>query len=791
MNNYVLNRTNVLLGGQMKWDLRVKSINDSTLYVDDFSLTPISHNINYVRPDVSILNNSHHDNIKELYSKTSDTFFSDCLDAKFVTKYPIIVDDKTKVDSYNSMYDNCVSRISRAKNGKSTQLFIPMWLEDFGISDTIKFDIEIFIEDDLGNKTTSLYKTLELDSNSKESHNNFVNYMRSYIDSISTNGKIEDKIINVDFKNLKMIVEGIDLKTGYILTKDISNKLHNFTGLYKPFMDNDDMIIRSLSDNNLVAKQLFNFNIMFDFEDILSNYILEQIKGSLIKFNIKTFINNKEVEEKSFSWDYSEKFNDGALKELQDYNNIQLIDKNKINTNVIHWVLNKDKSYIFNNYPKFTYNTNLWSTDCNNYKDCLHWCNNDITQNKSISPDWNITGKNLLDIIKGNITSGDFSIFTNGYEIVNNVYYNGYLPKGNNYKDLHLYMMFVNNLEGRLGEFSDTNIKSYTNNNKYEFAVYLKNEYNDYFEIVLMVDDSCKEKFTFKGLFENDKKYLKLLNRTISEFFDSNSNEGTIKPASDEENGSSVSPVFPGTNNPNIGDVVKPGTGGPNIEADPEMPEIGDIEQKFDFMFDLETKLSRYKESNILPYGYSIIPISSKSPLQDLNKTLENDFIKSPIWDQYLFRYDGEISPMFVNPKDNQYWQIKKITRDEYVKDWDNLVKTKFLPLYPSINYFYLELIDKNDSQFENKWFKDSIVYVLRNELNFELKVELQNNVIQSPIEEYIKDYVKNYYNIKDNNVLEQVYNLYNVKYVYDYDTIKSGKDIIYKYNYKVNLKLK
>lgn len=752
MNNYVLNRTNVLLGGQMKWDLRVKSINDSTLYVDDFSLTPISHNINYVRPDVSILNNNHHDNIKELYSKTSDTFFSDCLDAKFITKYPIIVDDKTKVDSYNSIYDNCVSRIFRAKNGKSTQLFIPMWLEDFGKDDTIKFDVEIFIEDDLGNKTTSMYKTLELNSNSKESHDAFINYMRSYIDSISTNGKIGDKIINIDFKNLKMIVEGIDLKTGHILTKDISNKLHNFTGLYKPFMDNDDMIIRSLSDNNLVAKQLFNFNIMFDFEDILSNYILEQIKGSLIKFNIKAFINDKEVEEKSFSWDYSERFNDGSLKELQDYNNIQLIDKNKINTNVIHWVLNKDKSYIFNTYPKFIPNTNLWSTDCNNYKDCLHWCNNDITQNKSISPKWD--SKTLLDIIKGNITSGDFSTFTMGYEIVNNVYYNGYLPKGKNYKDLHLYMMFVSNLGERLDEFGDTNIKTYVNNSKCEFAIYLKNDYTEYFEIVLMIDDRCKEKFTFKGLFENDKKYLKLLNQKINEFFNLTS-----------------------------GDVVKPEVGGPEFG--------GDIDQKVDFMFDLETKLSGYKESNILPYGYSIAPINVKSPLQDLTKTLENEFIKIPIWDQYLFRYDGDISPMFVNSKDNKYWQVKKITRDEYIKNWDNLIKTKFLPLYPSIDYFYLEAVDKNDCQFECKWFKDSTITILKRELNFEFDVELTNNEIVKPVIEYIKDYIKNYYNIKDNSTLEQVYNLYDMKYVYDYDTVVKDKDIIYKYNYKANLKLK
>lgn len=793
MNNYVLNRTNVLLGGQMKWDLRVKSINDSTLYVDDFSLTPISHNINYVRPDVGILNNSHHDNIKELYSKTSDTFFSDCLDAKFITKYPIIVDDKTKVDSYNSMYDNCVSRISRAKNGKSTQLFIPMWLEDFGKDDIIKFDIEIFIEDDLGNKTTSMYKTLELDINGKSSQDAFVNYMRSYIDNISTNGKIGDKIINIDFKNFKMIVEGIDLKTGYVLTKDISNKLHNFTGLFKPFMDNDDMIIRSLSDNNLVAKQMFNFNIMFDFEDILSNYILDQIKGSSVKFNIKTYINNVEVEEKSFSWDYSEEFNDGSLKELQDYNNIQLIDKNKINTNVIHWVLNNDKSYIFNTYPKFTPNTNLWSTDCNNYKDCLHWCNNDITQNKSISPEWNITGKNLLDIIKSNITSRDFSIFTNRYEIINNVYYNEYLPKGKQYKDLHLYMMFVSNLGDRLDEFSGANIKTYTNNDKCEFAIYLKNEYTDYFEIVLMVENdiNIKQKITFQGLFEENKKYLKLLNQKINEFFDLTSNNGTVKPTSYEENGSSASPASPGVSNPNIGDVAKPGTGSPNIEAGPEIPGFEDIEQKLDFIFDLETKLSGYKESNILPYGYSIAPINAKSPLQNLNKTLENEFIKIPIWDQYLFRYDGDILPMFVNSKDNKYWQIKKITHDEYIKNWDSLVKTKFLPLYPSIDYFYLETIDKNDCRFECKLFKDSNITALKRELNFELNVELTNNEIVKSIIEYIKDYVKNYYNIKDAYTLEQVYNLYNIKYVYDYDTVMRDENIIYKYNYIVNLKLK
>jgi hypothetical protein len=35
------------------------------------------------------------------------------------------------------------------------------------------------------------------------------------------------------------------------------------------------------------------------------------------------------------------------------------------------------------------------------------------------------------------------------------------------------------------------------------------------------------------------------------------------------------------------------------------------------------------------------------------------------------------------------------------------------------------------------------------------------------------------------------VYNLYDVKYVYEYDTVINNDEIIYKYKYKVNLKLK
>ena len=44
MDNFQLYRTNLLLGGQMKWDLVVGNTN-SELFVSDFHLTPISNNI--------------------------------------------------------------------------------------------------------------------------------------------------------------------------------------------------------------------------------------------------------------------------------------------------------------------------------------------------------------------------------------------------------------------------------------------------------------------------------------------------------------------------------------------------------------------------------------------------------------------------------------------------------------------------------------------------------------------------------------------------------------------------
>ena len=47
MQNYQLYNTNILLGGQQKWDIVLES--DGGLYIKDFHITPVSDNIPYNR----------------------------------------------------------------------------------------------------------------------------------------------------------------------------------------------------------------------------------------------------------------------------------------------------------------------------------------------------------------------------------------------------------------------------------------------------------------------------------------------------------------------------------------------------------------------------------------------------------------------------------------------------------------------------------------------------------------------------------------------------------------------
>ena len=90
--NYQLYRTNILLGGQMKYDLIVDG--DST--INDVHITPISDRAPYGDRymDTNILNYENQGNIRDFYKKTQGNFYNTFVDPLLESEYPLPEQDK-------------------------------------------------------------------------------------------------------------------------------------------------------------------------------------------------------------------------------------------------------------------------------------------------------------------------------------------------------------------------------------------------------------------------------------------------------------------------------------------------------------------------------------------------------------------------------------------------------------------------------------------------------------------------------------------------------------------------
>lgn len=700
MNNYQLYKTNVKLGGQLKWNICVSSIG-TQMYINDFYLSPINDTIHFNKQENS-LNHTHQENIVNLYNSNRSVFFDTKIDSEFITKYPIIINDGEQKDTYCSTYDTGIKRVSKKLCGKSLSLFCPVWLEDFVYGDGLRFNIEAYTMYN-GERTTAIEKQLDiLGANSNDYHNRFVQYFNNYINSIVKNDKIGDDLINIDFENKYAAIEGIDIRTGEIRIKNTKDQLANLLSRLRPMMDVDSILIDMFGNNNMICKQLFNFNILFDIEDIFPSYIRKNIAGKETYFDVKVSIIRKDgkvekLQIKDFYYNYDESFEterksepNPALKYFEDYNCMDLLYKNKICPDVIHWSLTDNNDYIFNIYPNMYRETDLWTTTTKYNDNGTFWCNGE---------DKDITDVDTTDV-NDEITALGFSSFTNfttQKNIINNIKYN------NIERPFYLYWINITNS-------NDGGTESYP-------KIYRKQD--DYYVIVVNNKDDITYANFFKKL-ENDK----------------------ISGVDDE-----------------VRDLLT------QISPDNMTPPT------------------------ILRIDNSIYKTFSKSPSSDSKEFV---YKKCTIPGLYLFRYFGKIKPTFIDFDKNEHYEIKKITKQEYDDSWNELIGTGYLPLYPSIGYFYIKKLHENESGIERKWFLDSNILVA--ESNFEISGEKCVNINDNKIdaENIIKEELKTYYYIKDNNqTVDYIYNLYDIKYNFDYTVVEDGKNMYFKYTYVIKLNLK
>ena len=90
MQNYQLYSTNILLGGNMKFDF-VLDMGDNSTKVDKIQITPLSDKVpyNYTVND-NTKNQSLIYNIRKFYKDTCGYFYDDCVDEVLQSDWPIV-----------------------------------------------------------------------------------------------------------------------------------------------------------------------------------------------------------------------------------------------------------------------------------------------------------------------------------------------------------------------------------------------------------------------------------------------------------------------------------------------------------------------------------------------------------------------------------------------------------------------------------------------------------------------------------------------------------------------------
>ena len=758
MDNFQLYKTSPLLGGQMKWDIILESDMDD-LFVSDFHISPISNRLPYNKyVDENLLVSPHQDNVKNFYKKIESNFYNNCIDHNLEHNYPTI---KMEAGDYIKPYDDTFfmgcQRSQYSLYKKQFEFLVPLWLED---CKGLRFKISLLKNGSYigGSKIVDITSSLE----KHNYHNMFVEYFKNYLKYTNIyNG--DGRAINIDLSNKTSQVHGLDVVNGVLSTKDTSYVIYNLLRNELPILEFNNLITELLSSNCIIFKQLFNINLCFNPEDILTefttnlvdgrNYTIKVITevfdgGEWAELEIRDIYTNydfvpksnntykldlaKSVENKTPTYK-TVKINDddlNVLNYLKDYNAVDLINKNRVVQAIPYWQVNNNENYIFNLYDGFTDITE------NGDKTLIYGYGPDITK---LYVDEKTSHSNLNDLYYINLITdklsdyGLNSICNHGYQylsskitqgFVNGVYY----PK-KFYTNIHTDENAVNRISHINVLFIYTS--SIPNLSKTDELVSVK-RYND-----------------VKFIYKSDFNTIIVLSSTLKNF-----NFSVFKNILNNVN-------FSNENAKNSISLLK-------------------------------SYIDTVQYNELISFKKGLVYSLTEGPSI---KCMEIDYYSK---DQniYLLRYSGNIKPNFFKPNSSKYnYLFEKITGtyDELVTNTEiyKYIDTDYEPIYPSINFYSFKKNklnydcsnNPNNQLIEYKWFNNGSHMVLDTHIKGSI------DIIENTKESYLNavfDFLKQYYGNEElaNNVVD----LYNITGEF-VGNIKDNNKEDYKYNIELTLK--
>lgn len=778
MENFQLYRTNLHLGGQLKWDIIIDS-SESKLLVSDFHLRPISDNISYTyKTDERLLNNSHQDNVKLYYNSIKGNFYNEGLDSMFNHNWPVICKENEILNSYSNIYDMGCKRMKHySLYNRQFEFFCPIWIENLTESLVFKFNVKAHGSDIiLSSKTLNI--TNEINKEFAKTHNKFVSYFKNYIkDSGLKTG--DDNILNIKFNAEKTSISGLNVETGLFCSKDIIGFISDLKHIERPMMETDNMLAKLFSGNNIVTKQLFNLNLCFNLSDIISDVIFNMLNGEKLTVDLEIYIDGKKLEKRDFYTNYEfidrsvknpedgEKYN--VFDYLKDYKSLDLIDKNKFCQSIFHWSLSDNNEYIFNLYdgfsglyvenngeeyidesgkssiePIYVYHENshqykdfpnLVSGKADNINNSTGWINTEVIKY------WNSFYKYISNTEKNKLKG----TYINGNNFINGVKYR-YIPKvsHNDKEGIYIiglcvtYDIFLN-IENNIDRFNLIKIPVIDN----KVTILRKDDL-----IMIVVKDINDLAYKNMSLIfmNNEEKIYSYINKISN-----NDHEDTEK---------------------NLGKEIK--------------------------FIDVIFAILKNAISPELIMFNSLAYTTVNGPSKNVD---EIEYLKSNDYN-YVCRYDGKLKPTFISENLNALY-FKDYVSDNRVNGDSKLIKTPYIkfmnsgfePKYPSIEYFPIKKIENwnyNElpivkssehictvvNDIEYAWFEDNVCLILSDKLKF-IKENKKAEGYKT-LKELLQDCISEYYKTDNERLINYIISKYNISSNWEYASLTNIDDYIY-----------
>jgi hypothetical protein len=379
----------------MKYDIVLES-NGQDLIAKDFHITPISNSIPYNKHvKENLLQYSHQDNIASYYKKISGHFYNNCGDPNLQGLQPIVKNDGWEIDPHDSTYEMGCRRSLYKIYGKQFEFFTPLWLDQISEGTYLNFEFQIFSNQNQELpicKRNFILSPILKDNLSKNEkyHNKLVKYFNDYFTHTQTYGGGNNEVININPATNTASISGINVETGASCSRDLPYLLNNLFSRELPLIEFDNMIISNFENNHMIARQLYNFNLCFNMEDILTKNLINVVMGKSLIVRLfvaickdgkteqilepRDFYTNYEYIPRTFcgpvnfvTSDISgiltpinplEKLKESpylnVMNYMRDNHCIHYNTVNKINPSILHWSLIKDNNYICNAYAGFS-----------------------------------------------------------------------------------------------------------------------------------------------------------------------------------------------------------------------------------------------------------------------------------------------------------------------------------------------------------------------------------------------------------------------------------------------------